>query len=66
MKLFEYINQRIKKFTLLDLKLLQLSAVFLVLAIVKLIPEIMNLNILWFILLSIITGCKPFLKLIKK
>ena len=44
MRLLENMNQRIIKFNLVDEKLAQAAAIFFALIIVKLIPEIMNLE----------------------
>ena len=59
MSLLENMNQRIKKFGIIDEKLAQAAAVFFALVIVKLIPQIMNLSIWWFVVLLILTAIKP-------
>jgi len=60
MDLLENMNQRVKKFSLIDVKLAQGAAMFLALIIAKLIPQIMDLSILWFVVLLIICAIKPF------
>ena len=59
MKLLDNMNQRIKKFDLIDEKLAQAAAIFFALIIVKLKPEILNMNIWWFVGLLIICAIKP-------
>ena len=59
MRLLENMNQRIKKFNLVDEKLAQAAAIFFALIIVKLIPQIMNLSIWWFVMLLILCAIKP-------
>ena len=53
------LNDRIKKLTLLDLKLAQGIGIFAALIIAKLIPEIMNVPIGWFIALMILCTLRP-------
>lgn len=52
-------NERVKNFTVFDVKLSQGAAMFLVLIIVKLIPQIMNINIIWFVVLLILCVLRP-------
>lgn len=56
----EYVNQRVKKFSFFDIKLVQGTTIFMILILVKLIPQIMEINILWFIVLFVICVIKPF------
>lgn len=60
MGFLENMNKRAKKFNILDIKLVQGSAMFVALIIVKLIPKIMNISIWWFVLLLVIFAIKPF------
>jgi len=53
-------NEQVKKFSLLDVKLAQAVAMFVALIIAKLIPSIMDINIWWFVILLVICGIKPF------
>ncbi|MCJ7583018.1 MAG: hypothetical protein MUP98_21075 [Candidatus Aminicenantes bacterium] len=63
----QYFNNRIKKFTIFDLKLAQGAALFFVLILVKIFPEIMSLHIGWFIGLSILFALRPaYVLFIKK
>ena len=59
MGIWENMNLRIKKFGIIDEKLAQLAAIFFALIIVKLLPQIMDVNIWWFVALLIITAIKP-------
>lgn len=56
----EYVNQRVKRFSFFDIKLVQGTTIFMILILVKLIPQIMEINILWFIVLLVICVIKPF------
>ena len=60
MGIIENMNQRVKKFSIFDVKLAQGASIFFILIIVKLIPQIMNLNIWWFVALLVICVIKPF------
>lgn len=55
----QYFNNRIKKFTIFDVKLAQGAAIFFALIVVKIFPEIMSLHIGWFIGLSILFALRP-------
>lgn len=65
MNLFDAINKRVKKLTIWDIKLLQIAAIFVALIIVKFIPSIIQVSIWWFVILALLTGAKPFIKLLK-
>jgi hypothetical protein len=54
------INERVKRFSIIDIKLIQCIAIFITLIVVKLIPGIMNINIWWFVILLVISVIKPF------
>ncbi len=59
MTLWEEMDRRIKKFGIIDEKLAQGAAIFFALIIVKLIPQIMDISIWWFIALAILCTAKP-------
>jgi len=59
MSILENTNQRVKKFSIIDLKLAQGTAIFFSLVIIKLLPQIMNLSIWWFVGLLVVFGIKP-------
>ena len=48
----EYWDRKVKKLTLFDLKLAQACAMFFALILAKLIPQIMELSIWWFVALA--------------
>jgi hypothetical protein len=60
MGLLEDMDKRVKKFGIIDVKLAQGAAMFVALIIAKLIPQIMDLSIWWFVLLLVICAIKPF------
>lgn len=60
MGLLEDMNQRVKRFGIVDVKLAQGAAMFFVLVIAKLIPQIMDLSIWWFVGLLVICAIRPF------
>lgn len=60
MRFLENMNKRVKKLSILDVKLVQGAAIFAALIIVKLFPQIMNINIWWFVVLLVLCVIKPF------
>ena len=60
MGLFEDMNRRVKKFDIVDVKLAQSCAFFFALVIAKLIPDIMDINIWFFVVLLVVCAIKPF------
>lgn len=60
MGLLEDMNQRVKKFGIVDVKLAQGAAMFFALIIAKLIPQMMDLSIWWFVGLLIVCAIRPF------
>jgi len=59
MGFLEDMDKRVKKFSFIDVKLAQGAAMFGALIIAKLIPQIMDLSIWWFVVLLIICAMKP-------
>ncbi len=59
MKIIDDMNNRVKKLNIFDIKLIQGCAMFAVLIIVKLIPQIMTINIWWFVILLVISAIRP-------
>ena len=59
MGLFEEMTQRVKKLDIIDVNLAQVAAMFSTLIIAKLIPDIMDVSIWWFVVLLIICTAKP-------
>jgi hypothetical protein len=60
MGFIEDLTRRVRRLDIFDVKLAQLSAAFFVLIIAKLIPDIMDVSIWWFIALLILCSAKPF------
>jgi len=59
MGLLEDMDKRVKKFGIIDVKLAQGAAMFVALIVAKLIPQIMDLSIWWFVLLLVICAIRP-------
>ena len=59
MKIIQNMNERVRKLNIFDIKLVQGCAMFVVLIIVKLIPQIMTINIWWFVVLLVICAIRP-------
>ena len=57
--MWEYFDKRARRLGILDTKLVQASAIFFALAIVKLVPQIMNVSIGWFVLLAVVCAIRP-------
>jgi hypothetical protein len=57
--MWTYFDERARKLGILDTKLAQAAAIFFALVIVKLIPQIMNLSIWWFVFLALLCAIKP-------
>ena len=66
MNTLEIVNQRVSKLSIVDVKLAQGCAIFLTLIIVKILPEIMSIDIWWFIGLLILCSIKPVYRLFFK
>jgi len=59
MGFLEDMDKRVKRFGIIDVKLAQGTAIFFVLVIAKLIPQIMSISIWWFIVLFMLCVIKP-------
>ena len=59
MPLWESSDSRAKRLGIVDTKLAQGAAMFLALVIAKVVPEILHLNVWWFIGLSIACAIRP-------
>jgi len=67
MKFIDFFNNRVKRLTIFDIKLIQLTAIFVALIIVKIFPCIMDISIWWFVVLLLISSVRPmYLFFIKK
>ena len=61
MSLWEYFDSRARRLGIVDTKLAQGAAIFVALVIVKLVPEILDLSIWWFVGLGIACAVRPVL-----
>ncbi|MDH3216419.1 MAG: hypothetical protein OEN01_09035 [Candidatus Krumholzibacteria bacterium] len=61
MAMWEYFDTRARRLGILDTKLAQAASIFLALVVVKLVPQILEVNVLWFVLLAILCAIKPVL-----
>lgn len=59
--MWSYMDDRAKRLGILDTKLAQGASMFFALTMAKLIPQIMDVNIVWFILLGLICAIKPII-----
>ena len=59
MKTISFFNQRLKLFTIWDIKLVQLAAMFVLIVLIKFIPQIITLNIWWYVAGCILAGIRP-------
>lgn len=59
MKIIQDMNERVRKLNIFDIKLVQGCTMFMVLIIVKLIPQIMTINIWWFVILLVLCAFRP-------
>lgn len=59
MALFAWMNNRINRFSIIDIKLVQGAAMCVMLIIAKLIPQIMTISIWWFVVLAIVFAIRP-------
>ncbi len=56
----KFFNSRIKEhFTIIDIKLAQLAAMFVLIILIKLIPEIISLNYRVYIVAAILAAIRP-------
>jgi hypothetical protein len=59
MKIIQDMNERVRKLNIFDIKLIQGCTMFMVLIIVKLIPQIMTINIWWIVILLVLCAIRP-------
>lgn len=59
MGIWENMNKRVKKFSILDVGFFKMAVIFGALIVAKLIPQIMDINIWWFVVLLVICIIKP-------
>lgn len=59
MSFIGFFNARVKRFNIFDIKLLQGIGIFVALILAKLIPEIMEISIWWFVVLLVLCVIRP-------
>lgn len=59
MTLLQYWNDRVRRFTIIDLKLAQAAAIFGALILVKLVPSVLSVSIWWFNVLGAACMIRP-------
>ncbi|MCK4694537.1 MAG: hypothetical protein KAT74_02180 [Candidatus Cloacimonetes bacterium] len=59
MGLISYFNKRVKLFNIWDIKLCQLTAMLVIIILIILIPQIISLNIWWYVILLILAAIRP-------
>ena len=59
MSSIDYWNRKVEKFTIFDVKLAQGAAMAFALIIVKFFPEIVSLNVWWFVALAVVCALRP-------
>lgn len=60
MMFIQFFNDRVKRFTIFDIKLVQGIGIAVALILVKLIPAILTISILWFVALLVLCAARPF------
>ena len=61
MELFAYFDERERRLGIVDTKLAQAAAIFVVLTIVKAVPSIMQVGIWWFAGLALLCAVHPLI-----
>lgn len=59
MGFLEDMDQRVKRFGIVDVKLAQGAAMFVAIIIAKLIPQIMDVSVWWFVVLLVGCAMRP-------
>ena len=59
MLLIDFFNKKVKRLNIFDIKLIQGAAMALALILAKLIPQIMELSIWWFVALLLLLALRP-------
>ena len=60
--MFDKMNERVKKLTVVDVSLVKWSVFFSTIIIVKFFPQLLNINYWVLILLTVACGIKPLYK----
>lgn len=60
--MFEKMNERVKKLTIVDIKLIKWATLFATIIIVKLFPQLLKIDYWVLIVLLLVCSAKPFYK----
>ena len=66
MSLFDWINENIKKCVWYDISLIKLSTAAFILMVAKLWAPILALEWYWYLLIAVLAGIKPAMKMFGK
>ncbi len=55
----QYFNERVKRFNIYDIKMIQGAAICFALVLAQLIPDLLKVPIYWFIILAILFAIRP-------
>jgi len=58
-RLITFFNNRVKRFTIFDIKLVQGSAMIVALIIAKFIPQLLDISLWWFVAALVIVSARP-------
>lgn len=59
MGLFNWMDERVKRFGIWEMKLSQAAAMCFAFIIAKLVPQIMTVSVWWFVLLAVLCAIRP-------
>jgi hypothetical protein len=59
MGLFGWMDERVKRFGIWEMKLAQGAAIFFALIVVKLVPQILTVSVWWFVILAALCAIRP-------
>jgi hypothetical protein len=59
MNVFEWMDERVRRFGIWEIKLAQAAAIFFALTVAKLVPQIMAIHAAWFAVLAVLCAIRP-------
>ena len=59
MKIIAFFNGRVKRLNIFDIKLVQLCAMCVILILARLIPQILEINVGWLVILLVLCAIRP-------
>lgn len=60
--MFKNLNEKVKKMTVMDIGLVKMAVLFFTIIIIKLFPQLLNINYTVLIILTLACSAKPFYK----